>query len=181
MTEARDRDRAALAALEKEQLLELFFHQIRNIWRVDGLYFLGIEKRFGTEPATDVDKDCWRTMASLEARALKGLFGLGDGVEPLGRALAMTSWALDHEEKELEAREGKVVFKVLNCRTQVTRLKKGLDEFPCKPVRSGYLGAFAQAFGCEVECVTCPPDAHEGELWCEWVFTPAAAGAGSRG
>ncbi len=178
MTEARDRDRRALAALGRDELLELFFHQIRNVWRVDGLYFLGIEQRFGTEAATAVDRDCWRTMASLEAKALRKLLGLGDGLEPLARALSMTSWALDHEEKELERLEGKVVFRVLNCRTQVTRLKKGLEEFPCKPVRSGYLGAFAEAFGCGVECLTCPPDAHEGELWCEWVFTAAPAAAG---
>jgi len=45
-------DRNMLAKMSKEKLLDYFFLQIRNLWRVDGLYFLGIEKKFGTEPAT---------------------------------------------------------------------------------------------------------------------------------
>jgi len=171
VTDARQMDRDMLLQLDKVQLLDLFFHQIRNVWRVDGLYFLGIEKRFGTDPATAVDADCWRTMATIEAKALRKMLDLGDGLEPLARALSMTSWALDHMEKELEVLDGKVLFRVINCRTQVTRLRKDLDEFACKPVRRGYLQAFAEAFGCEVDCLTCPPDEHEVEVWCEWMFT----------
>lgn len=170
MSGARDRDREMLLALDREQLVDLFFHQIRNIWRVDGLYFLGIEQRVGTGAATDVDTECWRTMAKLEAQSLKLLLGLGAGLDDLARGLLLTSWALDHEAKELEQRPDEVVFRVIDCRTQTTRLKKGLAEFPCKSVRLGYLEAFAESFGATVECRRCPPGPHEGPVWCEWAF-----------
>jgi len=48
-------DREMLSKISRKKLLDLFFLQIRNLWRVDGLYFLGIEKRFGTDASTEVD------------------------------------------------------------------------------------------------------------------------------
>jgi hypothetical protein len=40
-------DRKMLEEMPKDRLLDLFVLHIRNVWRVDGLYFLGIEERFG--------------------------------------------------------------------------------------------------------------------------------------
>ena len=140
MSDARDRDREALLELDRETLLELLFHQIRNIWRVDGLYFLGIEKRFGLEAATEVDAECWAAMATLEARSLRTLLGLGEGLEPLARALAMTSWAWDDEVKELESGAGRVVFRVMRCRTQLTRLRRASTSSPADPSGSAISG-----------------------------------------
>ncbi|MFQ6081041.1 MAG: hypothetical protein ACE5OW_05185 [Candidatus Bathyarchaeia archaeon] len=37
-------DREMLVKMPLEKLLDFSFLQIRNLWRVDGLYFLGIEK-----------------------------------------------------------------------------------------------------------------------------------------
>ena len=56
-------DREMLAKMPIEKLLDFFFLQIRNLWRVDGLYFWGIEKKFGTEAATEIDADVWAVMA----------------------------------------------------------------------------------------------------------------------
>ncbi|MCJ7699422.1 hypothetical protein MUO56_04160, partial [Candidatus Bathyarchaeota archaeon] len=61
-------DRETLAKMPlKKLLLDSFFLQIRNIWRVDGLYFLGIERKFGTEAATEIDAGVWESMAAIEA------------------------------------------------------------------------------------------------------------------
>jgi hypothetical protein len=59
--------------MPKKKLLDLFFLHVRNLWRVDGLYFLGIEEKFGTEAATEIDINCWKFMGKLEARDLKAL------------------------------------------------------------------------------------------------------------
>ncbi len=45
-------DREMLKGIQKEKLWDYFFLQTRNLWRIDGLYFLGIEKKFGTEAAS---------------------------------------------------------------------------------------------------------------------------------
>ncbi|MCK4435967.1 hypothetical protein KAU87_04060, partial [Candidatus Bathyarchaeota archaeon] len=66
-----NQDLIMLRKLPREKLLELFFLQVKNLWRVDGLYFLGIEKQFGTEAATEIDSDCWKIMGKIEARELK--------------------------------------------------------------------------------------------------------------
>ena len=71
-------DREILAKMPMEKLLDFFFLQIRNLWRVDGLYFLGIEKRFGTEAATEIDAGVWEAMAQIEAKSLQRMFNVGE-------------------------------------------------------------------------------------------------------
>ena len=84
MSRVVDHDRKMLKSMSKDKLLDLFFLHIRNLWRVDGLYFLGIEKRLGTDIATEIDVDCWRLMGKLEARALKKTLGTkGNDILPL--------------------------------------------------------------------------------------------------
>jgi hypothetical protein len=169
-------DRKMLSGLTEDERMELFFTHIRSVWAVDGLYFLGIERKFGTAGATEIDRGVWEEMAVIEAKRLKKCLNLGGSdLKTMMRALQFSSWALDLEEKEVVVDEnaGRAVLRNLNCRTQNTRIKKGLGEFPCKPVRSGYLVAFAREFNpkIEVACMTCPPDRHPADLWCEWEFT----------
>ncbi len=169
----RDEDQEMIGRLPRNKVLELFFLHIRNIWRVDGLYFLGIEDKFGTEAATNIDAGCWQTMGKIEARQLRDILNIKE-IDPKSfiYMLRNTSWALDIWEKETEVTGQKALFRVTKCGTQLTRLKKGLDVFPCKQVRFGYLRNFAQELNPEVEtvCRICPPDDRPSDLWCEWEF-----------
>jgi len=163
-----------LGRLPKGKLYELFFQQIRNLWRVDGLYFLGIEERFGTDAATLIDANCWKTMGKLEARELKALLGVKEtSIPALIDILKHTSWALYQIGKETVVTEEKAIFRVTDCRTQKTRIEKGLSEFPCKLVRFDYLKSFAEAFNpnIKVTCKVCPPGKHTEKCWCEWEFS----------
>jgi hypothetical protein len=167
-------DLAMLKEMSHEKLVELFFLQIKNVWRVDGLYFLGIEEEFGTEAATLIDAKCWEIMGKIEARELKKSFQIeGNGVKELIETLGKTSWALYQTEKESFSSKEQGVFCVRRCRTQETRLAKGLPEFPCKRVRFGYLKSFTEEFNpnIEITCKMCPPDMHPDDKWCEWEFT----------
>ena len=169
----KDEDRRMLEKLSKKKILDLFFLQIRNVWRVDGLYFLGIEDKFGTEAATEIDAGCWETMGRIEARHLKDLLEIKEiNPKSLIHILRNTSWALDILEKETEITERKAFFRVTKCGTQLTRIKKGLEVFPCKRVRFGYLKSFAQELNPKIEtiCKICPPDKRPPNLWCEWEF-----------
>ncbi len=166
-------DMKMLSNMPKEKLQELFFLQVKDLWRVDGLYFLGIEEKFGTNAATYIDADCWKIMGKLEARELKETLDVDrNDVVALIDSLKKTSWALYQVQKESEASADRGVFRVTRCRTQETRIGKGLAEFPCKPVRSGYLQAFTKEFNPQIKvvCKTCPPEPHPSTLWCEWEF-----------
>ena len=167
-------DREMLTAIPMEKLLDFFFLQIRNLWRVDGLYFLGIEAKFGTEAATEIDAGVWEIMAKIEAKSLKRMFNVGDNpdVATIMDLLRRSSWALDQPFKTVEVSGNRAVLTINRCRTQEARLKKGLSEFPCKRVRFGYLRNFAKTLNpnVEVNCLVCPPDKHPPDLWCRWEF-----------
>lgn len=167
-------DRGMLAKMPAEKLLDLFFLQIRNLWRTDGLYFLEIEKKFGTEAATEIDAKVWEAMAAIEAKSLQKMFNTGEnpGIPAIMELLRLTSWALDQPFKTMEISADKAVLGIDRCRTQEARLRKGLDEFPCKQVRFGYLKTFAKTLNpnVEVNCLVCPPDKHPKDLWCRWEF-----------
>jgi len=166
-------DLEMLGNMSRDKLLKLFFLNIKNLWRVDGLYFLGIEKKFSTEAATEIDADCWKIMGKIEARELKETLGVKkNDVATLIKTLRNTSWALYQTEKESEVSAEKGTFRVTRCRTQETRISKGLGEFPCKQVRFGYLQSFAKEFNpnIEVVCKICPPGPHSENVWCEWQF-----------
>jgi hypothetical protein len=168
-------DREVLAKMPIEQLLDFFFMQIRNLWRVDGLYFLGIEKRFGTEAATDIDAGVWESMAAIEAKVLQRMFKVCENpdVPTIMDLLLRSSWALDQPFKTVEVSAKRATLSIDRCRTQEARLGKGLCEFPCKLVRLGYLKNFAKTLNpkAEVSCLVCPPDEHPKSLWCKWEFT----------
>ncbi len=168
-------DRKVLEEMSTSRLLDYLFLQVRNLWRVDGLYFLGIEKKFGTEAATEIDAGVWEAMAAIEAKSLQKMFHVDENpsVPKIMDLLRKSSWALDQPFKTVEVSNRRAVLGVDRCRTQETRLNKGLGEFPCKKVRFGYLRSFARTLNqkVEVNCLVCPPDEHPKDSWCKWEFT----------
>lgn len=178
ITKGREEDRRLLLSLPKEKIPEFIFMHLRNLWAVDGLYFLGIEKKWGTTEATEIDKNVWAVMGKIEARRIKHFLEKENETDTntiprMMEAIRLSSWALDLEEKEYEIGENEAIIRNTHCRVQITRIKKGLGEFPCKQVRWDFLKAFAKEFNpkISVECSVCPPDDHPSNLWCEWKFT----------
>ncbi len=51
---SEDGDHELLRSLPKQKLVELLLIQARNMFRVDGLYFLAIEEKFGAEKAIEI-------------------------------------------------------------------------------------------------------------------------------
>ena len=154
--------RETLAEMPVEKMFDYFFLQIRNIWRVDSLYFLGIEKKFGTEAATEIDAQVWESMAAIEAKSLQRMFKVGENpdVPMIIGLLRKSSWALDQPFKTIEIGKERATLGVDRCTTQEARQGKGLREFPCKKVRFGYLKNFAKTLNPKVgvNCLVCPPD-----------------------
>ncbi len=167
-------DNEMLNCMPKETLLNLLHMHIRNLWRVDGLYFLGIEEKFGAGAATQIDTNCWKLLGKLEARELKNLLKIEkNDIPALMYALRNTSWSLYQEEKQVETSPSKGVYRVTKCRVQEARIAKAVDVFPCKNVRFSYLKSFVEEFNpnIEVSCRTAPPDQRRQNVWCQWEFT----------
>jgi hypothetical protein len=174
VSEARTKDRRDLLELDREVMLDLFFNHIRNLWRVDGLYFLEIEKKYKTDAALAMDIEVHTTLAKMEAKELPKLLGVsGRAIPDLMKVLRHSSWALDQQDKVIEVEPDRAIFRVTACGTQLTRQKKGFGIFPCRAVREGYLNAFVETFNQDLQviCRRCPPDPCSGGTWCEWEFT----------
>lgn len=170
----REEDRKLINSIPRDKLPDFIFMHLRNMWSVDGLYFIGIEERWGTEGAIEVDRFVWEVMGKIEARRIKQLFDInGRDVSAVIEALRYSGWAMDIEDKEIILEnKNRAIVRNLKCRVQLTRIKKGLGEFPCKQVRWGFLKAFAKEFNPDIKvlCNVCPPDEHPDDLWCEWEF-----------
>jgi hypothetical protein len=167
-------DRELLDRMSREELYEYIFTLVKDIWRVDGMYFLGIEKRHDMQEATDVDAECWAYMGKVEARELKQLLGIEDpNPEQTLLILRHSSWTLSHAVKSMDIEpDGSAVLTIDKCRTQLIRIGKGLDPHPCRQVREGYLEAFAKECNpaIKLETICCPPDRGDEEYWCRWRF-----------
>jgi hypothetical protein len=168
-------DRNMLETIPSSKLLDLLFLHVRNLWRVDGLYFLGIEEKFGPKAAAEIDARVWETMAAIEAKGLQKMLQTPENpdISQIIDLLRKSSWALDQPFKSIEINDRRAVLWVRRCRTQETRLNKDLTEFPCKNVRLGYLENFARTLNskAKVNCLVCPPDKHPKDSWCKWEFT----------
>ena len=174
MKTTQEQDREYLKSIPIERLLDLKFIHVHNIWSEDGLYFLGIEKRYGTKAATEIDREVWAVMGKLESRRLAEVLKPETrGLPELFEALKLTSWWLDMERKSYTLTPGRLVITNNECRVQLTRQKKNLGEFNCKEVRLGFLENFAKEFNptIKVTCHFCPLDPHPEDAWCEWEFS----------
>lgn len=170
---SREKDRELIEDIPEEKIPDFIFMHLRNMWAVDGLYYLFIEEKYGTEEATEIDRKVWEVMGKIEARRIKELFNIkGTDIASIMKALSYSGWALDLEDKEIIVEKDRGIIRNTRCRVQNTRLSKGLSEFACKPVRLGFLKAFVKEFNQDVvvKCNICPPDEHPPNLWCEWEF-----------
>ena len=170
---SREKEKQLIEDIPKEKLADFIFTHLRNMWAVDGFYYLFIEEKYGTEIATEIDRKVWEVMGKIEARKIKQLFDIKkNDIPSLMKALSYSGWSMDLEDKEITVEKDKATLRNVRCRVQNTRLKKGLTEFGCKPVRHGFLKSFAKEINPEIEvtCNVCPPDKHPDNLWCEWVF-----------
>ena len=173
MDPVRKVDEQMLLGHSPEKLMDIFFTHIRNVWRVDGLYFLGIEKKYGTQVATEIDAKCHQVLGQIEAKVLPKVLGLTKREIPeLITALQHSCWSLDLQNKNYQVEDRRAILTVTECATQLTRQKKGLSIFPCQQVRKGYLEAFVQTFNPKLRCVCrfCPPDSRTENAWCQWEF-----------
>lgn len=164
-----------LSELSKEELIQLVGMFADHFLTIDGLWFIGVEDKFGMEDAVGFDAQAWEKFGTTEARRIKERMGIKeDGLEGLERALNYMIWVSARGfAYKTEKTENALVQTVTECRSQQTRVKTGRGEFPCKPVGIAYFREFAKVFGVDIEteCLVCPPDEHPDDVWCSWKYT----------
>jgi hypothetical protein len=159
--------------MSREDLLKALEMFAKNWLAHDGCWFLAVERQHGLEAAIRLDAEAWGEFAAVEARRIMSTFGLpaDGGLEALEKSLALRMYSLINRQ-HCESRNGRVRLYMDVCRVQEARRRKGLPDFPCKPVGMVEFSTFARTVDPRIStaCLHCPPDAPEG-WYCGWEFT----------
>lgn len=163
-----------ISDLSREELLELVTDAAKRWLAHDGLWFQAIENKHGMEEAIEMDRLAWEKFTVNEANRIIKQLNLepNGGLQALKQALKFRLYALINEQEIIEEDENTIVFRMNRCRVQEARKRKGLPDFPCKPVGIVEYTGFAQTIDPRIktEIVACPPDAHPDEYYCAWRF-----------
>ena len=117
-----------IRSMTKEQLLELMEIDAKDSVALDGVWFQSVERKFGMDEAMYHDQEAWKRFSPVEARRIKKFLGLGEhpGLEGLAKALPLH--IVDRANTcEVIKEEGRVVNRVIDCRVQSARSRKGMN------------------------------------------------------
>ena len=160
--------------MSREELLKLVRAYAENWLAHDGCWFLAAEEQYGMETAMDLDIRSWERFSQAEARRIMRTFDIAPhgGLAALEKALGYRLYAAVNRQEVEWINEHTLVFRMVECRVQATRRKKGLPDFPCKPVGIVEYSTFARTIDPRIRtrCVTCPPDPIT-DCYCAWEFT----------
>lgn len=164
-----------LRSIPRDTLEGMLVDFSKNWLAHDGLWFQAAERRFGMEAAIELDSDAWKTFTRLEAHRIMARHGIEEngGPDALKRALRYRMYAVLNEQMITEEGDRSFVFKMVDCRVQSARKRKGLTLFPCKSVGMIEYSGFAAAVDRRIrtECIACPPDDGERDFYCGWRFS----------
>lgn len=137
-----------LTADEKAQYLSRCFYS------VDGLWFMKVEERYGFDTALAIDREVWKVLPKIQARTLKTLGNLGNGLMPLKDALE-TKFPLEKFNFTIKESDDGASFTVTitDCPWHNLMVKSGrrhLAEKVGKTICRTEYPALAAEFGCEV-------------------------------
>ena len=162
----------AFEALDRPGLFTALDVFAKNWLAHDGTWFLAAEERYGMEAAIELDAASWSRFAGAEARRIMEAYAIpkGGGLDALARALSMRAYSFVNPSR-IE-RDGAVLrFFMTSCRVQETRRRKGLPDFPCRPVGQVEFETFARTVDPRIQtrCLHCPPDP-DAPGHCGWEF-----------
>ena len=159
----------------KEELIAFLEDAAKNWLAHDGLWFLAVEEQFGMDTAIKLDAKAWEGFSAVEARRIMKRLGIepGGGLDALEKALQYRLYAYINRQEIIRVDENTLIFRMNECRVQSARKRKGLPDFPCKPVGLVEYSVFARTIDPRIKtrCLACPPDPHPPEFWCSWEFT----------
>lgn len=167
----------------KEELIGFLEDAAKNWLAHDGLWFLAVEETFDIETAIQLDARAWEQFTVIEAKRIMHRLGMepGGGLEALEKALGYRLYAYLNVQEATRVNEQTMIFRMSDCRVQAARKRKGLPDFPCKPVGLVEYANFARTIDprFRTRCITCPPDPHPEAYWCAWEFTLEEAEGGT--
>lgn len=167
-----------LESFSKDELIRIIVDDARNWLAHDGLWFQAVECEHGMEAAIGADRAAWEQFTVIEAKRIMDRLGMrsGGGIPALLECLQHRLYARLNPQEAIEVSDRRAVFVMRDCRVQTARARKGLPDFPCKPVGLVEYEGFARTVDPRIRtrCISCPPDARTPGVACAWEFTIVA-------
>ena len=164
-----------LHGLSREELVRIIVDDAKNWLAHDGVWFQSIEKKYGMNAAVEIDTEAWRSFTVIEAKRIMERLGMkpGGGIPALVECLKHRFYARLNLQECIEVTDERAVFRMIDCRVQSARKRKGLADHPCKSVGIVEYSEFARTIDPRIQtrCLACPPDEHPEAYWCAWEFT----------
>ena len=168
-------DREMLRGFEKETLIDMLEDASKNWLAHDGLWFQAVENHAGMETAIELDRQAWKIFTQIEAKRIMKRHGIepGGGLKALEKAVKFRLYAWINEQEAEWIDDNTLRFEMIACRVQTARQRKGLPDFPCKPVGIVEYAYFAYTIDPRIrtEVIYCPPDPRPEGCNCAWKFT----------
>ncbi len=162
-----------LVDMEREKLVSLIDAMCVNWLADDGVWFQAVENSHGMYTGKRCNDTCWSRYSPLEAAMIKSFLHLPEhaGLDSLERALGFRLYARINEQTT-ERSGNQLIFRMVKCRVQDARERKGLPDYPCKSAGVVEYQTFASTIDSRIrtDCIACPPDDHPEEWACAWRF-----------
>ncbi len=142
----------AIETLSREQLMQLVEIYAKDWLAMDGVWFQSVERKFGMEEAMEHDRNIWKSFTVIEAQRIMEFLRLParSGLEGLKKALSFRLYAnINDDETIIEGNT--LIYRVLDCRVQTARARKGMEYHPCKSVGMIEYGGFAKTIDSRFE------------------------------
>jgi hypothetical protein len=140
----------------------------------DGVWFQAVEFSRGMFDAKRCNDSCWSQFSPFESWSIKRFLNLPEnpGLEGLKKALRFRLYATINQQSIEDDTPSSFIFRMNECRVQVARKRKGLNDYPCKSGGMAEYPTFAESIDPRIktECIGCPPDEHPAEWYCAWRF-----------
>ncbi len=135
-------------------MIELSLKQIaeyfqRSYAAVDGLWFMKIEEKQGFEAALDIDSEVWKVFPKIQARLLKTMGKLGNGIDALYECLT-TKLAIEGYKFEAKKHDNDFTIIIAECPWHNLMVKSGREKLSGKVgtlICSTEYSAWAAEFG----------------------------------
>ncbi len=164
----------ALLDLPDEKIDKLQESVAINWLANDGVWFQAVEFTEGMFPAKACNDAAWSHFSPFEALRIKKILGLGEfpGLKGLKKAFDFRLYSDVNKQSFANETSNSFDFYMNECRVQIARKRKGLDDYPCKSAGIIEYSTFAETIDKRIKTkvIGCPPDKHPDEWFCGWHF-----------
>jgi len=164
-------DKSEYSRVPVEKLVELCS---RGAYTLDGLWFTLVEEKYGLDAALEIDVEVWRKLCLVQAKRVLKYLPVKESrpMHRLMRVITLDPLLNIFQPEVTVLSDERAVLCFTDCPPQKARLRDGRGEFPCKAVGLAYLNSYIEVIDSRIKltCISCPPDTHPEEYWCQWQF-----------